>query len=398
MSQADWLDKDFYKVLGVSKKADAAEIKKSYRKLARELHPDTNPDPKAEDKFKAVSEAYDVLGNAERRKEYDELRALGPAARFRFGGAGGQGGGAGAQGFSPSDFGDMFGRAGQAAAGGMGDIFSGLFNRGAGGQTRSRARRGQDIESEVNLGFTEALDGVTLPLRLSTEGACGACHGTGARAGSTPRVCPTCEGTGQRAQNLGGFAFAESCDECLGRGLVVDDPCPTCYGSGRAQSTKTVHARVPAGVKDGQRIKLKGKGGPGEGGGPDGDLYIVVHVDSHPVFSRSGDNLELTVPVTFDEAALGGNIKVPVLGGGTVTLKLPPGTANGRTFRVRGKGATRRDGSRGDLLVTVKVAVPEEALLTQAAREALAAYRDATDAHNPREGLMAAAGAAGGAR
>ncbi|MCB9411630.1 MAG: molecular chaperone DnaJ [Actinobacteria bacterium] len=392
MSQADWLDKDFYKILGVSKTADSAEIKKAYRKLARELHPDTNPDPKAEERFKEVSEAYDIVGDPEKRKEYDEFRKLGASGRFGFPG-GGSGGGQG--GFSASDLGDMFGRAG-SAAGGFSDVFSGLFNRGSGGGggggTRTRARRGQDIESEVNISFTEALDGVTLPLRLATEGACGTCHGTGARAGTTPRVCPTCEGTGQRAQNLGGFAFAEPCDECLGRGLVVDDPCPTCYGSGRAQSTRTVNARVPAGVKDGQRIKLKGKGGPGEAGGPDGDLYIVVHVDSHPVFARNGDNLEITVPVTFDEAALGANVKVPVLGGGVVTLKLPPGTANGRTFRVRGKGATRRDGTKGDMLVSVKVSVPEEAQLNDAARDALRAYREATNTHDPRANLMARAG------
>ena len=392
MSQADWLDKDFYKTLGVSKSADAAEIKKAYRKLARELHPDTNPDPKAEEKFKAVSEAYDVLGSADKRKEYDELRALGAAGRFRFPGGGGGGGAGAGGGFNTGDLGDLFGRAGQAA-GGFGDVFSGLFNRG-GGTTRTQGRRGQDIESEVNISFTEALDGVTLPLRLATEGACGSCHGTGARAGSTPRVCPTCEGTGQRSQDLGNFAFAEPCDECLGRGLVVDDPCPTCYGSGRAQSTRTVNARLPAGVKDGQRIKLKGKGGPGAAGGPDGDLYIVVHVDSHPVFHRNGDNLEITVPVTFDEAALGANVKVPTLGGGTVTLKLPPGTANGRTFRVRGRGATRRDGSHGDLLATVRVAVPEESLLNDKARQALADYREATSAHDPRAQLMAQAGGA----
>lgn len=391
MSQQDWLDKDFYKILGVTKKADAKDIKKAYRQLARELHPDTNPDPKAEEKFKAVSEAYDVIGDADKRKEYDEFRSLAGSGGFRFPGGGGGGGGAG---FNPGDLGDVFGRAAQGG-GGFSDVFSGLFNRGGAGQARSRARRGQDIESEVNISFTEALDGVTLPLRLATEGACGSCHGTGARAGTTPRVCPTCEGTGQSAQNLGGFAFSEPCEECLGRGLVVDDPCPTCYGSGRAQSTRTVNARVPAGVKDGQRIKLRGKGGPGEAGGADGDLYIVVNVDKHPVFTRAADNLEITVPVTFDEAVLGANIKVPVLGGGSVTLKVPPGTANGRTFRVRGKGATRRDGSKGDLLVSVKIAVPEETALNQAARDALAAYRSATTGLDPRATLFAKASAGG---
>lgn len=383
MSQQDWLDKDYYKDLGVSKTADGADIKKAYRKLARELHPDTNSDPKAEEKFKAVSAAYDVVGDPDKRKEYDEFREAVGSGGMRFPGGGGGS-------FNTSDLGDLFGRAG-SAAGGFGDVFGGLFNRGGGttGQ-RTRGRRGQDIESEVNISFTEALDGVTLPLRLSTEGACGVCHGTGAKAGTTPHVCPTCEGTGQTMRNAGGFALPEPCDECLGRGLVVDDPCMTCYGSGRAQSTKTVNARIPAGVKGDQRIRLKGKGGPGEGGGADGDLYIVVHVDKHPVFTREGDNLELVLPVTFDEAALGAHVKVPVLGGGTVTLNLPPGTANGRTFRVRGRGATRRDGTKGDLLVTVRVAVPPK--LNDAGREALKAYRDASADHDPRADLMTQAG------
>lgn len=297
MSQQDWLDKDYYKDLGVSKTADGADIKKAYRKLARELHPDTNSDPKAEEKFKAVSAAYDVVGDPDKRKEYDEFREAVGSGGMRFPGGGGGS-------FNTSDLGDLFGLGRFRRGRFRGCLRRGLFNRGGGttGQ-RTRGRRGQDIESEVNISFTEALDGVTLPLRLSTEGACGVCHGTGAKAGTTPHVCPTCEGTGQTMRNAGGFALPEPCDECLGRGLVVDDPCMTCYGSGRAQSTKTVNARIPAGVKGDQRIRLKGKGGPGEGGGADGDLYIVVHVDKHPVFTREGDNLELVLPVTFDEAA-----------------------------------------------------------------------------------------------
>ena len=389
MSQKDYFEKDYYKTLGVSKTASDKEIKKTYRKLARELHPDTNPDPKAEARFKEVSEAYDVLSDAAKRAEYDEAREMVASGAFRGapGGFGGGGFGGGAPGgfsggtFNANDFGDL------------GDLFGGLFNRGGGSGpgaggfsgARSRARRGQDIESEVTLGFSEAVDGVTLPLRLSSEGPCSVCNGTGAAAGTTPRVCPTCAGSGSISRNAGGFAFPEPCPECLGRGLVVDDPCTTCRGSGRGTSTRTVNARIPAGVKDGQKIRLKGKGGPGENGGNAGDLIIRVNVDAHPVFGRKGDNLTLTLPVSFTEAALGATVKVPLLGGGTVSLKLPPGTSNGRTFRVRGKGVRRKDGSTGDLLVTTDVVVPPS--LTDEARKALEEYREHTGDADPRATL-----------
>jgi molecular chaperone DnaJ len=224
---------------------------------------------------------------------------------------------------------------------------------------------------------------------MTSEHPCTACSGTGAKAGTTPRVCPNCSGTGQVSRNQGGFAFSEPCRECKGRGLVVDEPCPTCHGSGRAASTRTLQARIPSGVGDGSRIRLKGKGAPGERGGPSGDLYVVVHVKPHPVFGRDADNLTVTVPVTYPEAVLGADIKVPVLDGLPVTVKLPAGSANGRVLRLRGRGAPRKDGLKGDLLVTVEVAVPTK--LSEAAVSALEKFRAATADHDVRADLLAAA-------
>ncbi|BBA99075.1 putative heat shock protein DnaJ [Actinacidiphila reveromycinica] len=389
----DLLEKDLYKVLGVPKDATEAEIKKAYRKLAREFHPDANKgDAKAEERFKEISEANDVLSDTKRRKEYDEGRALFGNGGMRPGpGAGGTGG------FN-FDLGDLFGGAqgpgggtttgqGGGFGGGLGDVFGGLFNRGGG--TRVQPRRGQDIESEVTLSFTEAVDGATVPLRMSSQSPCKACSGTGDRNG-TPRVCPTCVGTGQVSRGGGGgFSLTDPCVDCKGRGLIAENPCEVCHGSGRAKSSRTMQVRIPAGVTDGQRIRLRGKGAPGERGGPAGDLYVVVHVGRHPVFGRKDANLTVTVPVSFVEAALGGEIKVPTLGGPPVTLKLPAGTPNGRTLRARGKGAVRKDGSRGDLLVTVEVAVPERT--EGKALDALESYREATADTDPRAELFKAA-------
>ncbi|MER5969668.1 molecular chaperone DnaJ [Streptomyces sp. NPDC002055] len=387
----DLLEKDLYKVLGVPKDATEAEIKKAYRKLAREYHPDANKnDAKAEERFKEISEANDVLADAKRRKEYDEARALFGNGGFR------AGPGAGGSGNFNFDLGDLFGGAqggggagaGGFGGGGIGDVFGGLFNRGGPG-TRTQPRRGQDVESEVTLSFTEAVDGATVPLRMSSSAACKACSGTGDRNG-TPRVCPTCVGTGQVSRGGGGgFSLTDPCVECRGRGLIAQDPCETCKGSGRATSSRTMQVRIPAGVADGQRIRLRGKGAPGERGGPNGDLYVVVNVDPHPAFGRKGDNLTVTVPVTYPEAALGGEVKVPTLGGPPVTLKLPAGTPNGRTMRARGKGAVRKDGTRGDLLVTVEVSVPKD--LGDEAREALEAFAEATAGEDPRAELFQAA-------
>ncbi|GAB3130829.1 molecular chaperone DnaJ [Microbispora hainanensis] len=384
MSTKDYLEKDYYAVLGVPKTASADEIKKAYRKLARKYHPDANPGNKeTEEKFKEVSEAYDVLSDVKRRKEYDEARTLFGSGVGGFAGAGGPRGAGGGFNF---DLGDLFGGSGSGDR--IGDLFGGLFNRGGPGTrtTTARPRRGQDVESEVTLSFGEAVDGSTVSLRLTSSAACTACGGTGAKAGTTPRVCPTCEGTGAASRNLGNFAFSEPCRDCRGRGLVVDDPCPVCEGSGRGKSTRTIQARIPAGVGDGQRIRIKGKGAPGENGGPAGDLYVLVHVKPHPVFGRSGENLTVTVPVTFPEAALGAEIKVPTLRGMPVTLRIPEGTPNGRTFRVRGRGAPRKDGTKGDLLVTVQVTVPQH--LDDKARAALEEFRNATEGQDLREELI----------
>ena len=383
MSTKDYLEKDYYKVLGVAKTASQEEIKKSYRKLARKYHPDANKgDAEAEDRFKEVSEAYDVLSDEKRRKEYDAVRSM--PGGFR----GQQGGG------FPFDLGDIFGQSGGTQTGGagerIGDLFGGLFGGRGGGGTRTagtrRARRGADVETEVTLSFGRAMNGVTVPIKLTSEAACNSCRGTGAKAGTVPRVCPNCEGTGHETRNLGNFGFQEPCKECRGRGLVVDDPCPTCHGSGRATGTRTIQARIPAGVADGQKIRLKGKGAPGENGGPAGDLYVNIKVLPHKVFGRSGDNLTLTVPVTFPEAALGGEIRVPTFQGQPVTLKLPEGTPNGRKFRVKGRGAPRRDGTKGDLLVTVDVHVPQK--LDEQSREALAKLRTAGAGDDLRADLL----------
>ncbi len=379
MSTRDFLEKDYYKVLGVSKTATPDEIKKSYRKLARKYHPDANKgDAKAEERFKEISEAYTVLSDAKQRKEYDDARSM-FAGGFRAPGAGGAGN-------FPFDLGDLFGGADTSAGskGRVGDIFGGMF--GGRGAQQARPRRGADVETEATLSFHDAIEGTTVSLRLTGEGACPTCHGTGAKSGTVPRVCPNCQGTGQTSRNLGSYAMSEPCTECRGRGLVVDDPCPTCSGSGRAMSSRTIQARIPAGVSDGQRIRLRGKGAPGERGGPAGDLYVRVHVTPHPIFGRSGANLTVSVPVTFTEAALGAEIKVPSLRGVPVSVRIPAGTPTGRTFRAPGKGVRRKDGTNGSLLVTIAVQVPQK--LNGAARQALESFRDATAGEDPREDLL----------
>ncbi|MEV0704531.1 molecular chaperone DnaJ [Saccharopolyspora sp. NPDC050389] len=386
MSAREWLEKDFYAELGVSSTASADEIKKAYRKLARENHPDANPgNAQAEAKFKAVSEAYGVLSDADKRKQYDEARKLFGSGGFGggqggFGGFGGQGGSGG------FDIGDLFGGAGAGAgSGGIGDLFGGLFgNRRPGAGTANRPRRGADVETEVRIDFAEAVRGATVPLRLSSPVSCPNCHGSGAKPGTRPRACGTCSGSGLVTRNQGAFAFSEPCPDCRGRGQLIDDPCPDCRGEGVSTRSRTLTVRIPAGVSDGQRIRLAAQGEPGRQGAAAGDLYVVVHVSSHRVFGRSGDDLTITVPVTFPELALGTTLTVPTLDG-KVSLKVPAGTGSGRTFRVRGKGVGKKDGSSGDLLVTLQVAVPSK--LDDKAAEALADYAEATADHDPRRDL-----------
>lgn len=385
--KADWATKDFYAELGVKKDATADEIKKAYRKLARANHPDSNPgDAAKHERFKKVAEAYDVVGDAEKRKKYDEMRSLYAGGGAPFGFGGGQGRGYNVE--------DLFGNAGGGTAGGFGDLFGDLFGtRGQRRQARPRPTKGADVETTATIGFVEALEGVTVSLRLTSEAPCPDCNGTGGKPGTRPHVCPDCEGAGFVVNDLGGFSVNETCPRCGGRQLIYDEPCPTCKGSGRGLSGRTISARIPAGVKDGQRIRLRGKGAAGEAGGPNGDLYVTVKVTPHRVFGRKGDNLTVEVPIGFDEAALGAEIKVPTLGGAPVTLRVPAGTPTGRTFRVRGKGAPKADGSKGDLLATVEVQVP--AVLDPAARAAVEAYREATAGNRLREGLFSGTADAG---
>jgi molecular chaperone DnaJ len=381
MSARDYVEKDYYAALGVAKDAPAADIKKAYRKLARDLHPDKNPDNKAaEDKFKAVSEAYDVLSDDRKRKEYDEMRQLFGSGAFRRGSRPGAGT------FDMSDiFGDM--AAGQAGGdrrfGGAGfsDLFSSIFSGGARTATRRGPARGRDVEAEVALDFRDAVNGATLPLTLRAPGVCDTCHGSGAKPGTTPRTCPVCHGAGVTTSNQGSFSFAEPCRECQGVGTIVDEKCPECRGTGGVTKTRTLNVRIPPGVADGQKIRLAGRGEPGDRGGPAGDLYVLIRVKEDPLFGRYGDDLTLTVPITFPEAVNGVDLRVPTLDG-AVTVRVPAGTPSGRTLRVRGKGVARRDGGAGDLLVTVDVVVPKD--LPESAREALQTYAASAPAA-PRE-------------
>ena len=386
----DWATKDFYAVLGVRKDASADEIKKAYRKLARANHPDSNPgDAAKHDTFKAVAEAYDVVGDVDKRKKYDEFRSLSATGGFGGGGFPGgfnQGRSGGPAGF---DINDLL-REQSGGGAGFGDMFGDLFGgAGAGRQSQQQARprKGSDLETTSTISFVDALEGVMISLRLTSDQACPTCKGTGGKPGTRPHICEECEGAGYVVAGVGGaFSMNETCPTCHGRQLVYDEACPTCHGSGRGTSARTIQARIPAGVKDGQKIRLRGKGSPGENGGPPGDLIVKVVVSGHPVFGRRDDNLTVDVPVSFDEAALGAEIKIPTLGGAPVTLKVPPGTPNGRTFRVRGKGARKKDGTTGDLLATVQVAVPSD--LNDQAREALESYRAATLATPLRDELF----------
>jgi molecular chaperone DnaJ len=374
-AQREWFEKDYYRILGVSDTASQKDIKSAYRKLSRQYHPDANPgDKAAEERFKEVSAAYDVVGDAEKRKEYDEVRRLGPVGA----GFGGGGGAGPAGGFRFDNIGDL------------GDVLGGLFGRARGrggpaGPGRGQGpHRGQDLEAELHLAFEDAARGITTTVHLTSEATCSTCAGTGARPGTTPHTCPQCEGRGVLDENQGFFSFSTPCPNCAGRGYTVDEPCPTCRGSGIEHRPREVKVRIPGGVENGQRIRLRGKGGPGRNGGPAGDLYVTARVSSHRLFGRRGRDLTLTVPVTFPEAALGADITVPTLDGGTVKVRIPAGTRSGRTFRVKGRGVSTSKGS-GDLMVTVEVAVPQKLSATE--RKAVEALAAAGDGASPRAHL-----------
>jgi molecular chaperone DnaJ len=367
----EWLEKDYYAVLGVPRNSSQAEIKKAYRKLAQQFHPDTaKGDRAAEERFKEISAAYDVLGDEEKRKEYDRVREM-ASAGFRMGGSG-----SGPGGIRFEDLG--FG------VGGLGDLFD-LFGGGGGPGTGTRTRGGADLLVEVEVSFEDALRGTTVPLRVNGAQPCATCGGSGAKPGTSPTTCPQCGGSGSVAVDQGFFSLSRGCPRCGGRGQVVEDPCPTCAGTGSITAARTLRVKIPPGVENGARIRLAGRGEAGSPGSRPGDLYVGVRVRPHRFFGRRGPDLTLTLPVTYPEAALGAKVDVPTLNG-AVTLKVPAGTRSGRTFRIRGKGAPKRGGGHGDLLVTVQVEVP--AKVSKEERELLRRLQEVST-ESPRAGLGA---------
>ncbi len=360
--------RDFYEVLGVKKDASQDEIKKAYRDLARKWHPDRNPDDeRAEERFKEIQQAYGTLSDPEKRKRYD---AGGRFAGFGAGGFPGGGGGFPGGGFA-SD---------------LGDIFSSFFGRG-GRQQGARAQRGRDLETEVRLSFNQAMHGTQIAVSVPTTGECPTCHGIGARPGTSPRTCPRCEGTGIDAQSQGLFSISQPCPECGGQGTIIDDPCPTCSGSGVTEETKRYRVNIPAGVHDGSRIRLAGKGEAGYRGGPRGDLYVTTRVAPSPVFKQRPDgNLEVDLPVTVTEAIQGGDIEVPTLNG-SKTIRIAPGTQHGTVQRLRGEGPPKpKDSGRGDIYYRIRVEVPKE--LTDEQRQAVEKLADSLNGSNPRASLL----------
>jgi molecular chaperone DnaJ len=360
--------KTLYDVLGVKKSASADEIKKAYRKLARENHPDRNPgDQAAEERFKEIQAAYDVLSEPDKRKQYDA-----------FGSADGRGPGGGPN----ANFGGNF------DFGDLGDFLGGIFGGGVRGgrQQRPQGMRGADIEAEVRLSFEDSLRGIETRIPVEVEAPCSECGGTGAKPGTSPKICPECNGRGVLSESQGLFALSQPCPRCRGNGTVIEDPCPRCHGSGRERRTKRYTVKIPAGVKDGTRIRLKGKGEPGSGGGPPGDLFVVTRVEPSPLYERRGADLVVNVPVTYAEAALGAAVDVPTPEG-PVSLKVPAGSEDGKLLRIRGRGAPKLNGSgRGDVLARVRVSVPKK--LSKKERELLEELQRVSR-ENPREGMVA---------
>ena len=361
--------KDPYKTLGVDRKASDEEIKKAYRKLARENHPDRNAgDKNAEERFKDVQGAYDILSDPEKRKAYDSGGGI-------FGGAGG---------FDPNSF------RGGGNFGGFGDIISDLFgNRGGPGGRQSRPERGRDLETEVHVSFDQAMEGAQIPVSVPLSAPCTTCHGTGARPGTSPTICSLCQGRGVEAESQGLFSISQPCRQCGGTGTEIKDPCPTCNGTGRTRQVKRYRVNIPAGVRDGSRVRLAGKGEAGPRGGPPGDLYVVTRVGESPIFARKGDNVEVEVPITIPEAIRGATIEVPTLSA-TKRIRVPPGTQHGTVQRLRGEGPPKLGGrGRGDIHYRLLIDVPSSLSREQAeAVDDLAAAMDG----NPRERLLSRRG------
>jgi molecular chaperone DnaJ len=360
---------DLYKVLEVSKEASQDEIRRSYRRLARKYHPDANPgDKQAEERFKGIQQAYDVLSRPEKRREYDE----GPRTFFGSQGAGQRGGAA------FEDFSDLLG-----GFGNLGDIFG-----RSSGNARTTSVKGENITVNVRLNFKDALNGVTTRVGVPVEEACGECRGTGAAPGTAPLTCPECGGRGVQSRDQGFFALSTPCSRCGGEGRIIERPCTVCGGNGRVRKNRQVKVRIPAGAKDGMKVRIPGRGSAGRRGGPAGDLYVVTRVEDHPVFKRRGDDFVVEVPVSFVEAVLGAQIEVPKPGGGTVKVKLPAGTQDGKQFKVRGAGAPRakKNGAeKGNLIVRVGVVVPKK--LKRREREILEALAEERD-EDVREDLF----------
>jgi molecular chaperone DnaJ len=357
---------DFYDTLGVKKGASEEEIKKAYRKLARKYHPDANPgDKDAEEHFKQIQEAYSVLSDSEKRKQYD---------------AGGMFGGGGFR-FDPSAF--------RTNVGSFGDILSDLFGRGGAGPGAGPGRqRGRDLETEVRLSFQQAIDGTEISVNVPVEAECPTCHGSGAKPGTSPKICPRCNGRGVEIEGQGMFSISQPCSLCGGRGTVIDDPCPTCHGAGRTQQNKRYRVKVPAGVREGSRIRLAGKGEPGMGGGPAGDLFVVTHVAPSPVFKRKGDNVEIDVPITIVEAVTGGTVEVPTLNG-TKKIRVPAGTQDGSVQRLRGEGPPKLSGKgRGDIHYRFRIEIPKS--LTKEQKQAIEELSKVMNG-NPRADLLSRA-------
>jgi molecular chaperone DnaJ len=360
--------KDPYKTLGVDKKASDDDIKKAYRKLARQYHPDTNPDnPAAEERFKEVQQAYSILSDPDKRRQFDT------------------GGGIFGSGFDPSAFRRGGGAGGGGFGGGLGDILSDLFSGGAGGGARTQAERGRDLETEVHISFEQAMEGAQVPVTVTVSAPCRTCGGTGAKPGTSPSVCPRCQGRGVISEGQGLFSISQPCSVCGGTGTEIKDPCPTCNGRGQTRQVKRYKVNIPAGVRDGSRVRLAGKGEQGQRGAPAGDLFVITRVSDSPIFRRRGDNLEVDVPITIVEAVRGATVEVPTLAG-SKRIRVPAGTQHGTVQRLRGEGPPKLGGKgRGDIHYRLVIDVPRS--LDREQKQAIDQLADVLNG-NPRERLF----------